>query len=110
MLDYLQRVPREVADARLGTIATVQAFSELAMDIDGVFFVMSQMNQSGGFKESEAPEEEAGIAWEISRDEIDGGKKSPYLNWKIKKSRISAYTNTRVWFDDLSGTILDKVG
>lgn len=107
-LDYLQRVPRgKQIDARLGTIETVRQFSEAAMDQDGAWFVLSQMNQSGGFKESEAPEEEAGIAWEISRDVGPLGVRAPFINWKIKKSRISAYRNVRTGFDDLSGTILD---
>jgi KaiC/GvpD/RAD55 family RecA-like ATPase len=108
-LDYLQRVPRgKQTDARLGLIETVQSFSELALDLDCVWFIMSQMNQSGGFKESEAPEEEAGIAWEISRDELKDGRKAAHINWKVKKTRISGYSNVQTFFDDVSGTILHK--
>jgi len=110
ILDYIQRVPRSqgfATEARLGTVHTAQAISEIALDIDGVFFTLSQMNKDGGFKESEAPEEEAGIAWEVSRPENQDGSKQPFIDWKIKKSRISAYFSTRTSFDDVSGSVID---
>lgn len=110
IMDYLQRVPRQkifASDARLGIVDIVQMFSQKMADIDGVMFLLSQMNQQGGFKESEAPEEEAGIAWELSRDSDKEGNKSKFIDWKIKKSRISAYINQRTAFDDVVGAILD---
>lgn len=109
LLDYIQRVPRSrgFVDARLGTIHIAQSISEIALDMDAVFFVFSQMNKDGGFKESESPEEEAGVAWEISRPEDSEGALQPWVDWRIKKSRISAYFSTRVSYDDVSGTILD---
>ncbi len=113
ILDYIQRVPRSrgfATEARLGTVHIAQQISEMALDIDGVIFVLSQMNKEGGFKESEAPEEEAGIAWEVSRPENSDGSKQSFIDWKIKKSRISAYFSTRTAFDDLSGTVLDWKG
>jgi hypothetical protein len=110
IVDYLQRIPRASTsrDQREGTIKTYQAFSEAALDMDSVIFVLSQMNKEGGFKESEIAEEEAGIAWEISRPETDDGLKMPFIDWRIKKSRISAYQSVRVAFDDVSGAILDE--
>jgi KaiC/GvpD/RAD55 family RecA-like ATPase len=111
VVDYLQRIPRLNAakDFRESTIRTYQALSEAALDMDAVIFVLSQMNKEGGFKESEIAEEEAGIAWEISRPEGQDGSRMPFIDWKIKKSRISAYTNVRVPFDEVSGTVLDEV-
>lgn len=110
LLDYLQRVPRDKnngGDERLSLIDTVQQISEKMMDIDGVMFVFSQMNKDGGFKGSEAPQEEAGIAWEISREAARDGKLLPFLNWRIVKSRITAYFPVLTRFDDRSGTLLN---
>lgn len=111
VVDYLQRIPRSALskDPREGTIKTYQAFSEAALDMDAVIFVLSQMNKDGGYKESEVAEEEAGIAWEISRPDTPDGAKSPHIEWRIKKSRISAYHSVRVGFDDVSGTVLDEI-
>ncbi len=109
VLDYLQRIPRNSAfksEERLGLIDTVQMFSDKMGDIDGIMFVLSQMNETSGFKGSAAPEEEAGIAWEISRDTDREGKKMPLITWKVKKSRISPYVTVNTGFDDTSGTIL----
>lgn len=111
VVDYLQRIPRSVhsKDPREGTIKTYQAFSEAALDMDAAIFVLSQMNRDGGYKESEIAEEEAGIAWEISRPEGQDGVKMPFIDWRIKKSRISAYQSVRTSFDDVSGTVLDEI-
>jgi hypothetical protein len=110
-LDYIQRIPRDKAtgDERLSLVDTVQQFSEKMMDIDAVLFVFSQMNKDGGFKGSEAPQEEAGIAWEISRDSGRDGKLPPFINWRIVKSRITAYFPVMTRYDDRSGTLLNDI-
>ncbi len=110
-VDYLQRIPRDngyKSDMRLGVVDIVQSLSEEIADRDAVCFVMSQMNNDGNFKESNIIEEEAGIAWEISRDR-DKMTNAPagHITWNIKKTRISAYINLNTGFHDLSGTILD---
>lgn len=107
-LDYLQRVAHDKSakDERLGIVSTVQGFSEKMMDIDGIMFIFSQMNKEGGFKGSEAPQEEAGIAWEIMRDKDREGKFLPFIDWRIAKTRITAYVKNTTRYDDMSGTLL----
>ena len=109
MLDYLQRVPRDAkykTDARLAMVDTMQMLTEKMGDTDGVMFIFSQLNKEGGFKESEIPEEESGIAWEISREKLTDGSLSARMEWRIKKSRISPYFKLKVPFDDESGSII----
>ncbi len=108
-IDYLQNVPRDKVfrgDARLGTMETMQMFSDQAAEDDSVVFPISQMNKDGGFKESEAPQEQSGIAWEVSRPELKDGTKMAQIDWKIIKSRITAYFTVRSRYDDVSGTVL----
>lgn len=107
-LDYLQRIPRNSAfktDERLSILDTVQALTEKMGDLDSIMFIASQMNKDGGFKGSEAPEEEAGVAWELSRDRDRDGKLEAALTWKIKKTRISPYFTVMTRYNDTSGTI-----
>jgi KaiC/GvpD/RAD55 family RecA-like ATPase len=110
VFDYLQRVPRDAgfkSDMRLGVVDIVQNLSETAADLDAVIFLLSQMNKEGSFKESEITQEEAGIAWQIARVKDAKGNPDKYIDWTIKKSRISAYINIKTCYDDVSGTILD---
>jgi hypothetical protein len=110
VFDYLQRIPRESgykSDMRLGVVDIVQNLSEIAADLDAVVFLLSQMNKEGSFKESEITQEEAGIAWQIARVKDQKGIPDKYIEWTIKKSRISAYINIQTVYDDVSGTILD---
>lgn len=107
LLDYVQRVPKtNASDERLSLVDTAQQLSEKIMDIDGVMFVFSQMTKDGGFKGSEVLQEEGGIAWELGRETARDGKLLPFINWRIVKSRITAYFPVMTRFDDRSGTLL----
>jgi len=99
-IDYFQRIRhRNVSDARLGYMQNSRILTEKCKTMNIIFVILSQMNSEGGYKETGALEEDAGLALTLT-------DKTHELEVKIKAARFMSTFDYKIPMDAVSGAFL----
>lgn len=100
-IDYFQRIRNRSEDVRVGYMRNSRILTEKCKQMNAIFVILSQMNNEGGYKETGALEEDAGLAIVLTKD-----SSGTSITLNIKAARFMKQMEYTLNICDSTGAIL----